>query len=99
MITCSFTTLLQRLLIGSVVATSLSACGSLSTTPTWDQHVGLAWQQITRDQILYPQAGQQHHPVGGMDGNAAVQAQQAYTSGYAQGQVTQATSLLGKSIN
>lgn len=62
------------------VSATLSGCGS--TTPQSDRTFGNAVRTALAAQTLNPNAARNSDPVYGMDGHAALAAQQQYTQSY-----------------
>jgi hypothetical protein len=60
----------------------LAAC--VSTTPHWDSQFGQSVRTAVASQTLHPAAGARRDPVTGLDGQAALGAQQRYEHSFAQ---------------
>jgi len=61
---------------------ALSACAS--TTPNWDSQFGQSVRAAIASQIINPAAAANQDPVAGIDGKAALGAQQRYEHSFAQ---------------
>ena len=59
----------------------LSGC-SLSTTPEWDKSFGHSLDQIQALQTINPEAGRNPETGYGLDGSAALKAQENYVKSY-----------------
>jgi len=59
---------------------SLSGC--MTSTPIWDAHFGEAVRTVTRMQIIDPHAGEHTPSTPGVDGKAAVAAQDQYDKSF-----------------
>ncbi|RZF25054.1 hypothetical protein EVC45_35610 [Paraburkholderia sp. UYCP14C] len=81
---------LEHLLITRRAALLLTLCatlsgslsGCLSSSPIWDAHVGDAVRTVTQMQIIDPHAGEHTPSTPGIDGKAAVAAQQQYEKSF-----------------
>ena len=65
----------------------LLAClnaGCVSRTPRWDARFGDATRAAFAQQILHPEAARDGRPVSGIDGQAAVTAQQRYQKSFSE---------------
>jgi hypothetical protein len=56
--------------------------GCLSSSPIWDAHVGDAVRTVAKAQIIDPHAGEHTPSTPGIDGQAAVSAQDAYDKSF-----------------
>jgi hypothetical protein len=81
---------LEHLLITRRPALLLTVCatlggslsGCMSSSPIWDAHVGDAVRTVTQMQIIDPHAGEHTPSTPGVDGKAAVAAQQQYDKSF-----------------
>jgi hypothetical protein len=73
---------LEHLVLASraalVVALGAALGGCMTSTPTWDAHFGEAARTASQMQIIDPQAAEHTPSTPGVDGKAAVAAQDAY---------------------
>jgi hypothetical protein len=60
----------------------LAAC--VQTTPRWDSQFGQSVRTAIASQTMRPEASANRDPVAGIDGKAALGAQQRYEQGFAQ---------------
>lgn len=58
--------------------------GCLSSSPIWDAHAGDAVRTVVKAQIIDPHAGEHTPSTAGIDGKAAVSAQDAYDKSFRQ---------------
>lgn len=65
-----------------LASVALSAC--VSTTPQWDSQFGQAVRGAIASQTIDPAAAANPDPVAGLDGKAALGAQQRYERTFAQ---------------
>lgn len=56
--------------------------GCMTSTPVWDAHVGDAVRTVSQMQIIDPHAGEHTPSTPGVDGKAAVAAQEAYIKSF-----------------
>ncbi|OLL28059.1 hypothetical protein BTH42_29220 [Burkholderia sp. SRS-W-2-2016] len=66
--------------LAALAGGSLSGC--MSSSPIWDAHVGDAVRTVTRMQIIDPHAGENNPSTPGVDGVAAVAAQEQYAKSF-----------------
>lgn len=78
-----------------VLAAGLSTTACVSTTPRWDRQYGQSVHGAITSQTIDPAAAANRNPVVGIDGNAALGAQQRYERSFAQPEAHGA-SMLGK---
>lgn len=65
-----------------VLPVCMALGGCLSSSPVWDARVGDAARTVFHAQVIDPQAGQHAPSTGGIDGKAAVSAQDAYDKSF-----------------
>jgi hypothetical protein len=58
--------------------------GCMSSSPIWDAHVGDAVRTVSQMQIIDPRAGEHTPSTPGIDGKAAVAAQDMYDKSFRQ---------------
>lgn len=73
---------LAPLTLGLSLAAALTAGCTTSTTPQLDANHGNALRSIQQQQTLNPQAPTGNNPVTGIDGKAAVNAQERYQDSF-----------------
>lgn len=56
--------------------------GCMTSTPVWDAHFGNAARTVSQMQIIDPHAGEHTPSTPGVDGKAAVAAQDAYDKSF-----------------
>jgi hypothetical protein len=78
-----------------LLAASLSATGCVSTTPHWDKQFGQSVRGALANQTIDPAAAANRNQVLGIDGTAALGAQQRYERAFAQPEARGA-SMLGE---
>jgi len=70
------------LLLSLCAMTGGSLSGCMSSSPIWDAHVGEAVRTVSQMQIIDPHAGEHTPSTPGIDGKAAVSAQQQYDKSF-----------------
>ena len=70
------------LLLTLCATASVSLSGCMSSSPIWDAHVGDAVRTVTQMQIIDPHAGEHTPSTPGVDGKAAVAAQDQYVKSF-----------------
>jgi hypothetical protein len=67
-----------------LLAATLPLAACVQTTPRWDSQFGQSVRTAIASQTLRPQAAANPDPVTGIDGKAALGAQQRYEHAFAQ---------------
>ncbi|NML32523.1 hypothetical protein [Paraburkholderia antibiotica] len=69
-------------LLATLGATAAALSGCMSSSPIWDAHFGDAVRTVTQMQIIDPHAGEHTPSTPGVDGKAAVAAQDQYVKSF-----------------